>query len=219
MGFMRQAKTTSRSEIPERAKNEAALILYHQIVNLVEKHQIPSSMFTNIDQTPLKYAPVSNPLMAQNRSKHVAIEGSTYKNAITATFGITCDNQFLPIQLIYGGKTLQSLPRFEFPKAFLLSTKKKHFGNSTESLKFIDEISIPYVSSQRKRKELDVNHPALLFTDVFKWQVMDPVLLKLRENTIFLARVSPNTTNFFRPLDRKQSYKSLIKEKIYRVVQ
>ena len=156
--------------------------------------------------------------MAQKRSKHVAIEGSTYKNAIV-TFGITYDNQFLPIQLIYGGKTLQSLPRFEFPKAFLLSTKKKHFGNSTESLKFIDEISIPYVSSQRKRKELDVNHPALLFTDVFKWQVMDPVLLKLRENTIFLARVSPNTTNFFRPLDRKQSYKSLIKEKIYRVVQ
>ena len=77
-----------------------------------------SSMSINIDQTPLKYAPVSNQTMAQKRSKHVAIEGSIYKNTITATFGITYDNQFLQIQLIYGGRTLQSLPRFEFPKAF-----------------------------------------------------------------------------------------------------
>ena len=40
MGFVRRAKTTSKPEIPERAKNEAALILRHQIVNLVEKYQI-----------------------------------------------------------------------------------------------------------------------------------------------------------------------------------
>ena len=95
MGFVRLAKTTSKPEIPEGTKNEAALILL-----------LPSSMLINIDQTPLKYAPVSNQTMAQKGSKHVAIKGSSYKNAITATFGITYDNQFLPIQLIYGGKTL-----------------------------------------------------------------------------------------------------------------
>ena len=118
MGFVRLAKTTSKREIPEGTKNEAALILHNQIANLVEKYQIPSSMLINIDQTPLKYAPESNQMMAQKGSKHVAIEGSTHKNAITATSGVTYDNQFLPIQLIYGGKTLQSLPRFECPKAF-----------------------------------------------------------------------------------------------------
>ena len=79
---MRRGKTTSKPEIPERAKNEAALILQHQIVDLVEKYQIASLMLINIDQTPLKYAPVSNQTMAQKRSKHVAIEGSSYKNAI-----------------------------------------------------------------------------------------------------------------------------------------
>ena len=82
MGFVRRGKTTSKPEIPERAKNEAALILQHQIVDLVEKYQIASLMLINIDQTPLKYAPVSNQTMAQKRSKHVAIEGSSYKNAI-----------------------------------------------------------------------------------------------------------------------------------------
>ena len=82
MGFVRRGKTTSKPEIPERAKNEAALILQHQIVDLVEKCQIASLMLINIDQTPFKYAPVSNQTMVQKRSKHVAIEGSSYKNAI-----------------------------------------------------------------------------------------------------------------------------------------
>ena len=115
-GFVRRAKTTSKPEILERAKNEAALILHHQIVDLVEKYQISSSMLINIDQTPLKYAPVSNQTMAQKGSKHVAIKGSSYKNAITATFGITYDNQFLPIQLIYSGKTLQVCQDLSFLK-------------------------------------------------------------------------------------------------------
>ena len=65
-------------------------------------------MLINIDQTPLKYAQISNQTMAQKWSKHVAIEWSTYKNTIiTAPFGQPVDNQFLPMHLIYGGKTLQ----------------------------------------------------------------------------------------------------------------
>ena len=106
--------------------------------------------------------------MAQKGFKHVAIEGSAYKSAITATFAITYDDQFLPIQLIYGGKTLQSLPRFEFPKAFSLSANEKHFSNTTEFLKLLDETIIPYVTSEHKQKERDVNHPALSLMDVFR---------------------------------------------------
>ena len=130
-------------------------------------------MVINIDQTPWKYAPVSNQSMVQKGSSNIAIHGSTYKNAITATFGITYDNQFLPIQLIYGGKTLQSLPRFEFPKSFS-STAEKHF--TTESLKLLDEIIIPYVISERERQQLDINHHALLLMDVFIGQMTEPVL-------------------------------------------
>ena len=36
---------------------------------------------------------------------------------------------------------------------------------------------------------------------VFGGQMTDPVLLKLRENSIFLVRVLPNMTNLFQPLD------------------
>ena len=48
-------------------------------------------------------------------------------------FEITYDNKFLPIELIYDGKTRQNLPRVEFPKAFSLSANEKHLSNTTES--------------------------------------------------------------------------------------
>lgn len=47
-------------------------------------------------------------------SKTVAIAGSTVKRMITATFVITLSGDFLPIQLIYGGKTMKSLPPVKF---------------------------------------------------------------------------------------------------------
>ena len=38
IGFVRRAKITPKPEIPERAKNEAAFILHHQIFDLVQKY-------------------------------------------------------------------------------------------------------------------------------------------------------------------------------------
>ena len=170
-----RARTTSKPEVPELAKKESGLILHHQIVHLIEKYQIPPSM-VNIDQ-------------------------SSYRQAITATFGVTYENGFLPMQLIYGGKTVQSLPRFKFPESFSLSANPKHYSNIEESLKLLDEVIIPYVISERERLLLEKYHAALLLMDVFRGQMTRPVLQKVEEHRIFIVRVPPNMTNFFQPLD------------------
>ena len=52
----------------------------------------------------------------------------------------------LPFQLIYGGKTTRSLPKFKFPKEFSLSINENHLSNTQESLKIFREIVIPYVN-------------------------------------------------------------------------
>ena len=51
----------------------------------------------------------------------------------------------LPVQLIYGGKTGQSLPRYKFPDSFFVSVNEKHYSNKKESLKFFKEVIIPYI--------------------------------------------------------------------------
>ena len=80
MGFVKRACTTARPEIPEGARKEAELIFHHEITSLVERHSIPSTLVINIDQTPLKYAPVSSRTMATKNSMHVHVAGFSYKH-------------------------------------------------------------------------------------------------------------------------------------------
>ena len=83
---------------------------------MMEVNKYASMSIMNLDQTPLKYIPVSHHTLAKKGNKSVAIAGSSDKRSITGTFTITLDGKFLPLQLIYGGKTKQSLLRYKFPE-------------------------------------------------------------------------------------------------------
>ena len=111
MGYVRRAKTTSKVQIPEAIQKEAELIFQHKIAEIVEAHQIPNCMILNLDQTSSKFVPSSNTTLAPRGT----INGSSGKRAISVTFTISHDGDFLPMQLIYQGTTVQSLPRFDFP--------------------------------------------------------------------------------------------------------
>ena len=65
MAFMRRMKTTGKVEIPEGAKQEPELLHLHNTVTLEEEHNIPQNLVLNLDQTPLKYVPVSHNTMAK----------------------------------------------------------------------------------------------------------------------------------------------------------
>ena len=54
------------------------------------------------------------------------------------------------MQLIYDRKTDKSIPRVDFSREFSLSANPKHFSNTDESIKIINEILNPYFESQKK---------------------------------------------------------------------
>ena len=140
MNYRRRKATTAKLPMPPGIYKKNKLLFHHQIVETVEAYGIPNSMILNFDQTPGKYVPVPTTTLAERNSKQVAIKGNDDKRAITATSTITLDGNFLGMQLIYGGKTNQSLPRYQFPEEFSLSANLKHYSNENESLKLIDEI-------------------------------------------------------------------------------
>ena len=111
-----------------------------------------------------------NDIMAKKNSSSVPIIGSSDKRSITGTFIVTLDGQFLPMQLIYGGKTLKSLPNFEFPDSFSLSVNPKHFSNT----QVVTEIVAPYFENQRKELQKP-DQAVLLILDVFRGQVTEDV--------------------------------------------
>ena len=99
---------------------------------------------------------------------------------------------------MYGGKTAQSIPRTKFPELFSLSVNVKHFSNTTESIKSIHEIILPYVERDRRRLDSECQ-PALLIIDVFRGQITQLVLDLLKKNDIVLVRVPGNMTHIFQP--------------------
>ena len=122
----------------------------HDIVSLVDNHNVPDSLILNLDQRKLKYIPSANHTLAKKGSKSIGIAGSDDKRCITGTFTVSLKGGFLPVQLIYGGNTNQSFPRFKFPESFSLSVNPKHCSNTLESIKIIDEVIILYVNAQRE---------------------------------------------------------------------
>ena len=105
LAFVPRMKTKGKVCIPVGAQKEAELKFLHQIVNYVEKYRIPCFLIINFDQTPLKYVEVSSMTMKKEGETNVPISGINDKRSITATFSFTLDNKFLPMQLIYKGKT------------------------------------------------------------------------------------------------------------------
>ena len=74
----------------------------------------------------------------------------------------------------------------------------KHFSNTAEAFKIIDEIIVPYLMNEL---HLPQDHPSLLIMDVFRGQMTEKVLEKLKCNKIFLVRVPANMTHIFQLLD------------------
>ena len=73
IGFKRRMRTTRKVEIPEGAREKAELLYLHDIVLIVEYHDISSHLVMNLDQTSLKYVPVMNHTIAKKNSSSVSI--------------------------------------------------------------------------------------------------------------------------------------------------
>ena len=59
MGFVKRRKTSPKVEIPDAPRKKTEFLIHHKIITYIEKFQIPYSLILNLDQTLLKYVPVS----------------------------------------------------------------------------------------------------------------------------------------------------------------
>ena len=136
MGFVTRMATTAKIPIPDKACKEIELVFMHKIVQKVEKHNIPHFFIINADQTPSKYVPVGRSTLAEKNIKDVPISGSADKRLVTANFVETLDGSILPFQLIYKGKSTQSLPKTDFPDGFSLCVNEKHLATRRSQSSF-----------------------------------------------------------------------------------
>ena len=84
------------------------------IPTIIEEHQIPKVLLINLDQTPLSYVSPVKYTFNPKGAKTVLLKGINNKRHITPTSPVRMNGPFLPIQLIYEGKTRRCLPKFDF---------------------------------------------------------------------------------------------------------
>ena len=202
MGCSIRAGTTARPPVPQGLYDECRRDFLQDIDHKMKQHKVPPELVFNSDQTPTSYVSVGKSTVALRGSKSIPIKGINEKRAITLNFVITLSNDFLPMQVIYSGKTNASQPRdFKFPQGFCITQNPQHWSNEMETIKVLEEIIAPYMAKKCIELKLPADQKALLIWDAFKGQLTQKVKDKLVALNIECVYVPANMTHFFQPLD------------------
>ena len=83
------------------------------------------------------------------------------KRLITAVFCSLLTGAFLPVQVIYQGKTNRCHPHYQFPPDWDITHSPTHWSKEETMIQYVENIIIPYVAAVRAAFEEDV--PALVW--------------------------------------------------------
>ena len=201
LDFVKRKATTKKPKFAPSNFEELKSQYLMDIMAVVTMEDVPAEMIVNWDQTAIKYIPVSNWTMAKEGSKRVEVAGIDDKRQITATFAASLSGNFLPVQLVYEGKTTRCHPAVDFPDGFHVTHTPNHWCNEETMISYIEAVIVPYMAEKRKQLGLDPKHSGLVILDEFKGQTTSRVLNLLQSHNLFYVIVPPNCTDRLQPLD------------------
>ena len=123
------------------------------------------------------------------------------RRQIAASFTVSSAGEFLPIQLIYEGKTERSLPKYSFSLSFSVTFTENHGSNIEKSIELFKEIIFLYLEDTKRSKSYPLEQHALIIMNTFKGQDNDTSRKLYPENNCDVMIVPCNLTNKFQPLD------------------
>ena len=98
----------------------------------MKQYKIPPELVFNSNQTLSSYICFGWQVNYRSQGFKSNFKGITDKRAITLNFVITLSNKFLPMQVIYSGKTNASQPH----KGFCIAQNPQHWLNETKPLRW-----------------------------------------------------------------------------------
>ena len=202
MGYVKRKATTKATPGMSAEKFESQRKAFlRQIARMVKLRSIPDTLVINLDQTGVKLVLSGDWTMAAEWSRRVEIVGLGDKRQITATFAATLKGTFLPMQILYQGKTDRCHPKFKFPDGFdILCHTPNHWQNEQTCIRFCENIIFPYV--KKTREEMGApTQKALLLMDNFSGQTTPSMLEKFEDKGIVVVFVPASTTDRLQPLD------------------
>ena len=200
MGFVKR-KATTKAKVDVKEFEEIKRLFLLDVKNVVQMDEICNDMIVNWDQTGINYVPVSSWTMEAEGSKRVKLIGKDDKRQITVVFAGSLGGDILPIQVIYQGKSLKCLPKFNFPSTWHVTYSINHWANKNTMEDYTKMIIIPYFEQTRLRLKLAADTWGLVLFDNFNGQCTEKVFQLLEENNINFVLIPANCTDRLQPLD------------------
>ena len=198
MKFVQRKATTAKSKQTAANFTDLKEAFFADVVATVTMEEIPPELILNRDQTGIKIVPSATWTMTRQGEKRVEMIGVNDKRQITAVFCGTMLGDFLPVQLIYKGKTSRCHSQFEFPLGWHITHSPKHWSTEQTMLQYVEQIVVPYVEQVQARIG---NEKALVVMDNFKGQITESINSLLDMHDIHVCLLPPNTTDRLQPMD------------------
>lgn len=104
----------------------------------------------------MPYVVAGNSTLHEKGAKSVPLQGKGKKKQTTGTFAVSMTGDFLPMQLIYEGKTPRCLPKdVNFPNDFDVTFTSNHWSNEEKAKQLLEKVIFPYL----KKKKHDLGLP------------------------------------------------------------
>ena len=139
MNFVKRRATTAKSKHSAANFAELKQSFPDDVLSTVTMENIPPELIINWDQTGIKLVPSCNWTMEKMGTQRVEIIGVNNKRQITAMFCGTLSGDFLPIQLIYQGKSPRCHPHYDFAAGWNITHSPKHWSTEDTMLEYIEQ--------------------------------------------------------------------------------
>ena len=115
MNFVQRKAATAKGKYSIENFAEKKAEFLDDLVTTVQIEDVPPELVLDWDQTGIKLVPTTSWTMNEVGARRVELIGLSDKRQITAVFCGSLVGEFLPVQLIYKGKTSRCHPKFNFP--------------------------------------------------------------------------------------------------------
>ena len=131
----------------------------------------------------MKLVPSSSWTMEKRGAKRVEMARVNDKRQITAVFCGSLVGDFLPIQIVYAGKTPRCHPHYNFLSGWHITHSPNHWSNEQTMLQYISHVIVPH--AQTTRADVGEDKAALVIIDNFKGQITAAVMDLLEAHNIY----------------------------------
>ena len=140
MGYVKRKSTTSKSKYSLTDFKQVKKQFLKEVAKIVVMEEITPELVLNWDQTGLNVVPASVWTMNKQGKRRVKMIGLKDKQQITVVFYGTIQGDFLPVQLIFKGKTSRCNPKFRFLEWWHITHSPKRWSNEETMLQYIAHI-------------------------------------------------------------------------------